>query len=293
MTASATSGKTVGEALAWAEARLRVAGVSSADTEARFLLAERLSCAPALLFVKRAEAVGSALDGFEADVERRARREPADYIHGYSIFFGKRFAVDPRVLVPRPETELLVEAAIAAASRTKVARVLDVGAGSGAISVSLALQLGARVEVTALDISEDALKVAAANALRLGATEIRFLKSDVYQALRPEFRGYFDIIVANPPYVATPQFPALEPELSFEPRIALDGGPDGLGVIRRLVAEAPEFLRPGGRLLTEIGFDQASAVSSLFDAAGFGGVTVSKDLSGHDRLISGDISGPV
>jgi release factor glutamine methyltransferase len=216
-------------------------------------------------------------------MERRAAREPLAYILGHREFFGLDFAVDPRVLIPRPETELLVEEALRLARPKPSPLLADVGAGSGAIAVSLALHLP-QATVYALDASPQALAVTADNARRHGVAErIRCLLGNLLAPL-PE---PVDLITANLPYVATPEWEDLAPEIrNYEPRAALDGGVDGLDLIRSLLAVASKGLRSEGAILLEIGASQGQAVTTLaqqqFARAKIG---LQQDYAGLDRLL--------
>jgi release factor glutamine methyltransferase len=216
-------------------------------------------------------------------LQRRLQGEPVAYITGRKDFFGLTLAVDARVLDPRPDTETLVEWALAclpeSAPETRSPRVLDLGTGSGA--VALALQ-HARPDATvwAVDASEDALAVARANAARLQLS-VQFMASDWLSAVDVQLTGRFDLIVSNPPYVAEgdPHLAAL----THEPLQALTSGPDGLDDIRQIIAQAPTFLTPGGWLLLEHGWDQAAPVQALLREAGFVQVQSRRDLGGIER----------
>lgn len=216
-------------------------------------------------------------------LQRRLQGEPVAYITGRKDFFGLTLAVDARVLDPRPDTETLVEWALAclpeSAPETRSPRTLDLGTGSGA--VALALQ-HARPDATvwAVDASEDALAVARANAARLQLS-VQFMASDWLSAVDVQLTGRFDLIVSNPPYVAEgdPHLAAL----THEPLQALTSGPDGLDDIRQIIAQAPTFLTPGGWLLLEHGWDQAAPVQALLREAGFVQVQSRRDLGGIER----------
>lgn len=283
---------TVGAALRDAAALLEAAGLENSYREAVVLLSRHLRCPPALTYIKREETLPPRLAGrFQADVARRARREPAALIQGERGFFAREFLVTADTLVPRPETELLVERVLERAQDGMT--VLDIGTGSGCIAVTLAAE-NPGLHVTAVDISDAALAVARRNAERHGVSgRIEFLKSSLFERFGPAGGRYFDIIVSNPPYVSTQQIPTLEPELKFEPRIALDGGEDGLEVMRPLIAGAATFLKNGGELFLEMGFDQAERLTRLMTDAGFINVIVKKDFDGHDRILSGVKSGPI
>lgn len=218
----------------------------------------------------------------EAWVERRARHEPVQYILGEQEFYGLPMRVTPDVLIPRPETEHLVEAALARLPRDRAVQIADVGTGSGAIAVALA-HARPLAQVTALDISPAALGVARQNAERHGvADRVRLVESDLLSAVRGE---RFAAVVANPPYVAENE--ELEPQVrDYEPHAALFAGPTGLEVYRRLIPEAWEVLEPGDWLLMEIGHGQRDAIMELLGSAGHGWDAVSfvEDLQGIPRV---------
>lgn len=266
----------VGEALVQARLRIPVA-------EARRLLAHVLDRSHAWLTAHGEEGMTVLESGRLAElVERRSQGEPIAYLVGAREFYGRPFAVTPEVLIPRPETELLVELAIARlhGDRENAApAVLDLGAGSGCVAVTLALELPTAA-VTAADLSPAALLLARRNADRLKAS-VRFVESDWYALFDDE---RFDLIVANPPYVAAGDPHLGIGDLRFEPPLALAGGPDGLAAIRRIVAGAPGHLSSGGHLLIEHGYDQAAAVAALLQTAGFVEIEQHLDLAGIVRI---------
>jgi release factor glutamine methyltransferase len=255
-------------------------------SEARLLLGHVLGRNHAWLEAHRDDALdGEVLRVFASLVARRAAGEPVAYLLGVREFYGRDFAVSPAVLIPRPETELLVELGIAAVGRIAAPRILDLGTGSGCVAVTLALELpGARV--TAVDVSPAALDVARGNAARLGA-DLRFCAGDWFTAL-PEGER-FDLVVSNPPYVAEGDPHLSEGDLRFEPSLALACGADGLSAIRRIVAEAPAHLAPGGALYFEHGYDQGEAVASLLADAGYRDIEQHRDLAGIVRASGGKI----
>ena len=223
-------------------------------------------------------------------LERRAAREPLAYITGNKEFWSLDFIVTPAVLIPRPETELLVDLALDCArelpSRQRI-KILDIGTGSGAIAVSLAKHLP-ESEVWAVDISAASLRVAEANAKRHNVAErIRFLQGDLLDAL-DQVGATFDLILSNPPYVRSAELAGLAPEIrDWEPRTALDGGVDGLDYSRRLIGAAPSHFNEGGRMLLEIGSDAAQAVVDLFARAGcYEPARVHRDYAGRDRAVA-------
>jgi release factor glutamine methyltransferase len=216
-------------------------------------------------------------------VERRAAGEPVAYLTGSREFYGRQFKVSPAVLIPRPETELLVDCALERLPRDAAARVLDVGTGSGCVAISIASERS-RAKVLALDKSQEALAMARRNAYELHVGNVGFLGSEGLSGLRDE---HFDMIVSNPPYVASNDAHLGEGDLRFEPRVALDGGVDGLALMRRLVTEAPNYLGPGGWLLVEHGHDQGRAVRALFEAAGYRDIFTEPDLADIERVTGG------
>lgn len=219
---------------------------------------------------------------FAALAARRARGEPIAYILGEREFFGLRFRVAPAVLIPRPETELLVELALERIPVDAAARVLDLGTGSGAIAVTLAKKRP-RAALTAVDVDYAALTVARANASQ-HKVQVRFFCGDWFGALSGQS---FDLIVSNPPYVASEDPHLGLGDLRFEPQRALVGGADGLDCIRSIVAKAGAHLNPGAWLLIEHGYDQAAACRSLFEAAGYRAVQSWSDLAGVERASGG------
>ena len=215
-------------------------------------------------------------------LERRGRREPVAYILGRWGFHGLDLAVDGRVLVPRPETEVLVERCLALLDGLQAPRFADVGTGSGAIALAVK---AARPDasVTATDVSADALAVARANAAALGL-EVELVEADLLAGVE----GRFAVVASNPPYIGEGEMAALEPEVAeYEPRLATVAGPAGTEVLERLVAAAPGALEPGGSLVVECGAGQAAAVRGLMAAAGAAETSAEPDLAGIDRVVAG------
>lgn len=252
------------------EVELLMRHVLRAD-RARFLahpeLAERAARSPA----------------YRALLERRAAGEPIAYLLGTREFYGRSFEVDPAVLIPRPETELLVDLALERIAPDATAHVLDVGTGSGCVAISIALERP-HASVSAVDVSPGALVVAAANAARLDARNVRLLPGDVYV---PVADARFDVIVSNPPYVAAGDAHLACGDVRFEPRLALVGGDDGLSVLRVLIESGGARLNAGGWLLVEHGYDQADAVRERLREAGFDAVFSHADLAGIERISGG------
>ena len=255
-------------------------GVAAPRLDAEVLLAHVLGVPRIRLYTDFDKPLEpSEVDAYREAVRRRARREPVAYITGEREFRSLRFRVAPGVLVPRPETELLVEAALEGTSET--GRILDLGTGSGCVLLSFLRERPGWTGV-GVDVSETALGVARENAGALGvADRVELRQGDLFGPVRGE---RFDRVVSNPPYIPAAELATLEPEVSrFEPREALDGGPDGLEVIRRIAAEAPGHVLPGGNLALEFGKGQGSAVASILREAGFSRVEVRRDLAGIER----------
>ena len=233
-------------------------------------------------------------------VRRRGGGEPLQYITGEQYFMGHRFAVNPSVLIPRPETEMLAEKAIAYIKARigagQAIRVLDLCTGSGVLAISIAKACPS-VKVTASDISEQALLTAKKNALELGVQErVEFIKSDLFEAIglgstalpgRGAIKNKYGLIVTNPPYIRTGDLAGLQREIKdHEPLEALDGGADGLEYYRRIATDAQAHLDEKGMLMAEIGCDQAQAAACIFKIAGFAVIEIFQDLAGHDRILT-------
>lgn len=267
------------EALFESVRQLRSSGVAVPEMTARVLLSDVLGQDQAWLEAHSEEAVGPGqLERFRSALRARADGVPLQYIRGVQEFFGLEFAVTPAVLIPRPETEHLVEAAL---QRIRPGdRVVDIGTGSGAIAVSLALNAPSAT-VLASDISLDALAVASRNAARMGA-DVRFLAADAAYALASTT---VEMVVTNPPYVPRADACGLQKELHHEPTVALYGGEDGLEVFERIARSAWEALRRGGWLLAEIGFGSRDAVRRLLRSSGWEQPAFLSDLAGIDRVV--------
>ncbi|HLE58456.1 MAG TPA: peptide chain release factor N(5)-glutamine methyltransferase [Candidatus Limnocylindria bacterium] len=294
----------VSEVVARATVRLREAGSPTPALDAQVLVAHAVGRDRAWLLAHPE----AALDGHAAElvrdwVERRATGEPVAYIRGFKEWYGLHLATDQRALIPRPETELLVDEAIAVIEQRLVRdlepiRAWEVATGSGAVSVALArrfrtaLQLG-RLGLTASDLSPDALELAAKNAASLGVGGwLRLASSDLLDAAPRG--GVLDLVIANLPYLRSADAASGAGSLAFEPRLALDGGVDGLAVLRRLVAELPAYLAPDGVALLEVGAGQARSVRRLVEAwPEPGRVSSRRDLAGIERVVRIERVGPV
>jgi release factor glutamine methyltransferase len=277
---SDNAARTVEGAIKWAARRLRP---DSPRLEAELLLAHLLQRArPYLLAHPEALLTPEQAATYAAHIARRAGGEPLPYITGHVEFYGLDFTVTPAVLIPRPETELLVEEALLWLKDHPQATAADIGAGSGCIAVTLAVQVPA-LRLIATDCSPAALTVARANAERHGvAGRITFLEGDLLAPLPAPV----ELLVSNPPYVAEDEWDDLPPSVRREPRAALLAGPKGLDVLRRLLTQAPALLRPGGLLLVEIGERQGTAARALAQAAfPHADVRILTDLAGKERVL--------
>jgi release factor glutamine methyltransferase len=261
---------------------MRLAGIEPVD--ARLLLQHVLGISHAALIAHdERELAEDERRRFLALAARRAAGEPVAYLLGWREFYGRHFAVNPAVLIPRPETELLVDQALQRLPPDARIEVLDLGTGSGNIALTLALERP-RCAVTAVDASASALAIALENARALRAGNAEFRQGDWYG---PVAGRSFDLIVSNPPYVADTDPHLGRGDLRFEPPAALRAGPDGLAAIRQIVALASEYLRPNGWLLFEHGYDQAHACRCLLAEAGFVDVTTASDLAELPRVSGG------
>ena len=268
---------------AWRDGRAQLHRSPSPALDARLLLAHGLGRDHAYLVAHDDEPLTTVQAVTYGQLLARAvADEPIPYLIGHAPFYGQEFAVSPAVLIPRPETEQLVETAIGWARGRGALRVADVGTGSGCIAVTLARHLPA-ADVVAVDVSAAALAVARANASRLAPGRVALMRGDLLAAFGPGL----DLIAANLPYVGRQEWTALPDGVkSYEPALALDGGTDGLDAIRALLPQAAERLRPGGLVLLEIGWRQGEAAAALARAAfPAAGVAVRPDFAGHDRLV--------
>ncbi|MBK7251236.1 MAG: peptide chain release factor N(5)-glutamine methyltransferase [Gammaproteobacteria bacterium] len=269
----------IGTLLAWGRERLGKHSPGAA-LDAELLLAACAGLSRAQLrATPEHEPTAAQIDRYGALIERRRGGEPLAYLTGRREFWSLSLAVTPAVLVPRPETELVVERALALCGATHC-RALDLGTGSGAIALALASERPAW-EITATDASDDALAVAQTNARELGLGRVRFLQGSWFE---PVAGGRFELIVSNPPYVDAGDAVLGTPELRHEPRCALTPGPDGLAALHALVRQAPDFLEHDGWLVLEHGTRQAASLGATLVAQGFTHVRCHRDLAGHERV---------
>ena len=269
--------------LDWTTKRFTDAGIGAARLEAQVLLAHALGCTRMQLYTGFDKPLGDTeLASYRELIKRRLAGEPVAYLVSEHEFWGFPLWVDPSVLVPRPDTETVVEVARATrADRAAPCRVLDLCTGSGAIAIALAKELPA-ARVIATEVSAPAAALARRNAERNGvADRVEVREGDLWAPVAGE---RFDLIVSNPPYIATSVIATLSPEVRREPVLALDGGPDGLAFYDRICAGARDHLEPGGALVVEHGFDQADAVRARFEAAGLEHVTLVNDLGKNPRV---------
>ncbi len=283
---------TVEGVLRWAADDFRARGIESPRLDAELLLGHALSATRIQIVVEARRVLDpEELGRFRELVKRRRAREPVAYILGEREFYGRRFRVDRRVLVPRPDSEALVEVALERTRHLSMcARALDLCTGSGCVAVTLARERPTAF-VVGSDVSDGALAVARDNALRLGAYNVALRAGALYEAVDPSCR--FDLVTANPPYVPSREIASLQADVrDFEPRVALDGGTDGLAILRDVVSGAPARLAPGGVLAVEVGAGQAGAVVELVTAAGFSRVEVRRDYARIERVVSGVLGAP-
>jgi release factor glutamine methyltransferase len=282
---------TLGALLDAATRQLAEAGIDAPDAAAEFVLTDLLDGTRAELRLRRTEPAAPDLAARLAPAVRRlAAGEPLAYVTGWAPFLGLRIACDQRALIPRPETEELAQRVLdcAALWARPAPRVADIGTGTGCLAIAFALARP-RAEICGIDRSPDALALARENAERLGARTVRWIEGD---GCAPLADTPCDALVANLPYVTTGEWEALDRNVrDFEPRMALDGGADGLDPIRRLMADAPRVLRPGGRIFLEIGETQGPAVEALLRAAGFGAILLRRDGFGRIRFAEGALPG--
>lgn len=279
---------TIEGVLKWAADDFRGRGIEGPRLDAEVLLAHALGVTRMQLILDGKKPLApDELARFREMVKRRRAREPVAYLRGEREFYGRRFAVDGRVLIPRPDTEILVDVALArTAPRSLCARALDLCTGSGCVAVTLGRERPTSI-VFATDVSEGALAVARRNAERLGAYNVAFSLGDLFAPLGAP-RACFDVITANPPYIPSAEIATLDADVKdFEPRLALDGGADGLAFLRRIIQGAPPFLAEGGTLALEVGAGEAPAVAALMEGAGYEGVSVTRDYGKIERVVDG------
>jgi release factor glutamine methyltransferase len=284
--ATAPKSWTIGSLVKWASEDFRARGIENPRLDAELLVAHALRIDRMRVILDGARPLeGAELATLRDLVKRRRSFEPIAYLRGMREFYGLPFRVDKRVLVPRPDTETLVDVALARTSHVSLSmRQLDLCTGSGCVAIAMARQRPT-AQVSASDLSADALAVARDNALRLGAYNVAFYTGDLFAPLEGR---RFDVITANPPYIPTGDLATLMPDVrDHEPRLALDGGSDGLDLVRRIVDEAPAHLDDGGVLALEIGAGEAPVAAALLEQRGFVDVRKDRDIARIERVVSG------
>ncbi len=263
--------------------------IGEARRTAELLLAHALNCNRIDLYLRFDTPLGDdELERYRELIRRRLHREPTQYIIGVTEFYGMEFEVAPAVLIPRPETEHLVEAALEILKSfraTAEPKALDIGTGSGIIPIALC-SMHEGVRCTAIDVSAPALEIARRNAERREVSErIKFIQADILDSAAIE-EAPFHLVVSNPPYISAIEYPTLQPEITrFEPEIALNDGTDGLTFYRRIANRAAELIIPGGTLIVETGYGQADDVRSIFSHAGLSVTGTVRDYSGIERVV--------
>jgi release factor glutamine methyltransferase len=279
---------TIRRVLTWATQDFTARGLDCPALDAELLLSHALSVDRIRLIVDSNVELGAEqLQAVRGLIQRRRTGEPVAYILGRREFYGLEFRVDPRVLIPRPDTEALIEVALRRTeSRSLHGHALDLCTGSGCIAIALS-KARATWQFLATDISADALSAARHNAERLGTHNLALRQGDLFESIEPT---QFDLITSNPPYIPSAELAGLTVDVrNFEPRLALDGGNDGLDLIRRIVTGAKAFLAPNGVLAIEVGAGQAADVAALFQSAGYREIERQRDYGGHERVVSGQL----
>jgi len=288
--------RTLQEALHWGTAELSRWGLPDARTDVEFLLTSLMHMGRTDIYLKGNERLPQRVKKrFVSFIRRRGLFEPVAYIQKTKTFLNWDFYVDEHVLIPRPETELLVEKARKLLNEKRILfpSILEVGTGSGCVVVSLALMLK-NASILAIDISPEALKVARRNANKMMVKRrVRFLRSDLFAGLGPEYKGYFDMIISNPPYVSDDDMKNLERDLFYEPNLALNGRKKGLYFLNSIIQNAGTFLKEKGFLVLELGMNQDKIVEKKLTEEGYKNIEIEKDFSGINRIITGERIGSV
>jgi release factor glutamine methyltransferase len=269
-----------------AEKQLKEVGIYSAAAEVEIIMEYLLEVDRLQIYLHGAELIDDKIiSKFENIIKKRLNRYPLQYILGEAYFYGRRFVVSPDVMVPIPETELLCELAISYIRNENIMapEILDIGVGSGVISVTMAAELP-DANITAIDLSDRAIKIARKNAKEHNVqNRIKFRLSDCFENI--EKRKRFDLILSNPPYISESEYDDLPPEVLADPKISLVSGEKGMDIIKRLILQAPEYLKPNGRLMFEIGYNQAVLVSQASEKdSRYRSLAIMKDLNDVDRV---------
>lgn len=269
------------------EEKLKDAGIDSPATEVEIMLEYLLDVERVEVYLHGAKLIDERIQKkYDKIIEKRVTRYPLQYILGEAYFYGRKFLVDPDVMIPTPETETLCELAINYIKNEKreSAEILDIGTGSGNIAVTIVCELP-DAWITATDISQAAIAVARKNAVMHGVeSRIRFLKSDVFLSIPSDRK--FDLILSNPPYIAENEYETLQPEVLHDPKIAMVSGAEGLDMIRKMIDRAPDYLKTNGRLMFEIGYDQVEKISRISEGDDrYQSFSIIKDLNSVDRVV--------
>lgn len=277
-----TKQHTIGELINLSAGYLEGKGCSSARLDAELLLGHVLGLDRLALYLNFDKPLNNQeVEQYRNLIGRRGQRIPVAYLTGEREFYSLPLQVTPAVLIPRPETELVVDKVLELIEPDEPVQILDLGTGSGAIALALACQ-DPNISVTGVDLSKEALAVAKDNALRLEVdNQVNFVQSDLFQNVQ----GKYGVICSNPPYIPQAQLASLAPELGVEPAMALDGGGDGLDFYRRILNQAPSYLEEPGFVVLEIGWDQAPAVQALGEKEGFQWLETVVDYGGMDRVV--------
>lgn len=280
--------KTVANALLEGKRRLQLAGKDNFAFEAELLLMEACKMSRIQLFTQGENPISLEEEwDYNEYLNQRELNRPLQYILGQCEFMGLPFCVGEGVLIPRGDTELLVETVLSFSKENNIQRVIDLGTGSGCIPICLSHY--GKLDCVGVDISPKALDFARKNE-EVNQVEVEWLESDLFDQVSSLWKGSFDAIVSNPPYIAKAEIETLMPEVrDFEPQNALDGGDDGLAFYQRIIRDSGHWLKNGGWLFFEIGYDQGEALLSMMEAAGFDQCTLRKDLSGLDRVVFGKL----
>lgn len=267
--------------------KLKKAGIDSASAEVEIILATILDTERINLYLYGENLLDEkSLRRFNQIIEQRTARYPLQYILGEIYFYGRKFRVTPDVMVPTPETELLCDLAIGYIKNENIRspEILDIGVGSGVVSVTVACEIKS-AKVVALDISAEAIKIASENADAYGVKEkIEFIQSDIFSSLK--LGREFDIVLSNPPYISEEEYQSLPPEVLADPKISLVSGEEGLDFITTLIARAPDYLKPNGRLMFEIGYNQADKIAQISEKdIRYKSISIIKDLNNIDRVV--------
>jgi len=270
-----------------ASRRLAAAGIESSHLDAQLLMAEAAGITREAVITGSIDLSPSILKKFDAMVARREKRDPVAYIVGHKEFYSLDFEVNRFVLIPRPETEFVVDAALECIGGKDNSRVLDIGTGSGAIAIAIAVNAPS-AQITAVDISADALALASRNARRHRVEDrVTFRRADCFEVLDGgSVLETFELIASNPPYLDDAEIAALDLDVrGYEPRVALSAGAIGVDILRRIATDAPQHLAGYGELMVEVGPGQATAIAKLVEEAGLGVVAVINDFAGHPRVV--------